>query len=140
MEEESKAKLIQGFIFYRDIINLFITGPSGSEGVRYVLVALVAAIGYPLLLLLRVYASEYLSIDSFLWQEESILILWVTLLAIPVFDWSFKRYRYAAVTLLNTLLIVAFITLVSGVQSHYFTSNVLTVKQSFISGIMLFFS
>lgn len=139
-EEESKAKLMQGFIFYRDVIKLFVTGPSGSEGVRYALVALVAAVGYPLLSSLQAFLSSYINPDSFIWQPETLLVMWVALLAIPVFDWSFAQRQYSAFTVQNVLLFVVFCMLICGAYWHFYTGEALTPWQLFASGATLFFS
>lgn len=138
-EEESKAKLIQGFIFYRDVINLFITGSGGSEGVRYTLLAFASAIGYSILLFLQTYASQHMSLDSFLWQKNTILIVWVAFMAIPVFYWALKRHLHSVFSMQNTTRIVVFIIVVCAVYSRFYADSALASFTQYLNSTFTLF-
>jgi glycosyltransferase XagB len=121
--EESKAKLIQGFIFYRDILSLFITGPRGSEGVKFVFLASVSSFVYLGILSLTSFLSSFINLDSFIWHKENLLIVCVAVSVIPIFGWAFISGNYALVRFQNILLALAFIGLVSVGYLHIFNSQ-----------------
>lgn len=137
-EEESKAKLIQGLIFYRDVIGLFFKGPRGSEGVRYILLSLTASVLYLILLSLYTILNSSLDISSVLWHKENLLIITVAVTSIPIFGWAFHRYNYSVVCAQNIVLPIVFVALVSGTYLHIFNNHTLSLSHFFVIPATLF--
>lgn len=104
-EEVSKAVLKQGFIFYRDTLQLFMTGTRGSVFVRFAVLVFIASSVFGILSLTS-------SITPIQTEDQNslalvgasgtnggglshLMLFAVTfLLSIPIFSWAFNRFNY----------------------------------------------
>jgi len=117
-EEKSKAKLIQGFIFYRDVLKLFFTSQGGNEALKYTFVALVSSFSYLILLTCYPFVISYIRAHQLLWYKEVLLVIAVAFSSVFVFGWAFRDIAYTKRTFENIFLYGSFILFTCGVHLY----------------------
>ncbi len=127
-EEVSKAVLKQGFIFYLDTLQLFMTGTRGSVFVRFAVLVFLASVTYGLLPLsfenysasevggdnLAVVAGSGYALSAL---SDFALLALIILFSVPIFAWAFNRFHYFNLSRQNVLAWMIFNT---GVVTIYF--------------------
>jgi cellulose synthase/poly-beta-1,6-N-acetylglucosamine synthase-like glycosyltransferase len=117
-EEKSKAKLIQGFIFYRDVLKLFFTSRGGNEALKYTFVALLGSLSYFVLLTYYPSLTTYMHVHVPFWYEEILLVIAVAFSSAFVFGWAFRDIAYTKRTFENIFLYASFILFTCGVHLY----------------------
>ena len=102
--ESSKASLSQGVKFFKDIFRIFIATDAGNISVKCISTAVIVATTYFLLSLIQLLAAPI--------NATVVALLAFIPSSLLLFSWALKPYHYEKKTVLNTVLVCAFIALV----------------------------
>lgn len=142
-EEVSKATLKQGFVFFRDIFRLFLTGARGSVGVRVLLVASMFAVSVGVSTTALVFAGLDTNLDGVRGMVEHFIIL--TLIAMNTvlfFGWALQQYGYWSFSYRNVGVCTFFVALMYGAYryaSGFFGEMPLYGLTAMFAGAVTFF-
>lgn len=142
--EQSKASLKQGFVAYRDILRLFMSGARGSGLLRFILVSFFFSALYAFLRTLFVLTTNTspLFMNSYL---EVLVITLITISTVPMFVWALRSVTFEKIALKDIGLLFLYSFLVFAVfsnLSHFYeegyTNTIRTIGTLFASYLLVY--
>jgi cellulose synthase/poly-beta-1,6-N-acetylglucosamine synthase-like glycosyltransferase len=110
-DEVSKATLKQGFLAYRDILSLFMSGRRGSSFLKLLLVTGSASLLFGLISTYFTIAETPEAVAQMKPLFEIALILLISISTLPIFNWAIHSFNYHKLSLTNTGITLLFTVL-----------------------------